>query len=120
VKERLNVELKRYEMLTNASPEINVVRNYIEWLLDLPWNNYTEDTTNLKKVERALNESHHGLEKVKTRIIEYLAVKMRTNSLKSPIICFVGPPGVGKTSLAFSIAEALNRKFVKMSVGGVN
>lgn len=120
IKERLNTELKRYEMLTNASPEMNVVRNYIEWMLDLPWNNVTNDNNDLKKVEKKLNESHYGLEKVKMRIIEYLAVKTRTNSLKSPIICLVGPPGVGKTSLGFSIAEALNRKFVKMSVGGVN
>ena len=120
IKERLNIELKRYESLSQASPEINVVRNYIDWLLDLPWNEKTIDNNDLKIVRDKLDASHYGLDKVKTRIIEFLAVKQMSNNLRSPIICLVGPPGVGKTSLAFSIADAINRKFVKMSVGGVN
>lgn len=118
--ERLNLELKRYESLSQSSPEINVIRNYIDWLLDLPWNYITEDNNDLKKVRDILDQSHYGLDKVKTRIIEYLAVKQMSNDLRSPIICLVGPPGVGKTSLAFSIANAMNRNFVKISVGGVN
>ena len=118
--ERLNLELKRYESLSQSSPEINVIRNYIDWLLDLPWNYITEDNNDLKKVRDILDQSHYGLDKVKTRIIEYLSVKQMSNDLRSPIICLVGPPGVGKTSLAFSIANAMNRNFVKISVGGVN
>lgn len=120
IKEKIENEIKKYEVLSNASPEINLVRNYIEWLLDLPWEIYTNDNENLKDVKNILNETHYGLEKVKTRIIEFLAVKKMTNSLKGPILCLVGPPGVGKTSLAFSIAKAMNRKFVKISVGGVS
>ena len=120
IKERLYQELHRYETLSPMSPEINIVRNYIDWLLDLPWLNYTNDNDDFKQVRAKLNESHYGLEKVKTRIIEFLAVKKMTNNLRSPIICLVGPPGVGKTSLAISIAHAINRNFVKMSVGGVN
>ena len=120
IKERLNQELHRYENLSPMSPEVNIVRNYIDWLLDLPWGIYTKDNEDLKKVKEKLNESHYALDKVKTRIIEFLAVKKMTNNLRSPIICLVGPPGVGKTSLAFSIAKAINRNFVKMSVGGVN
>lgn len=120
IKERLNNELHRYEMLSQLSPEVNIVRNYIDWLLDLPWTEETIDNDDLKDVRKSLDKSHYGLTKVKNRIIEYLAVKQQTNSLKSPIICLVGPPGTGKTTLAFSIAEAINRNFVKMSVGGVN
>ncbi len=120
VKDRLNEELKRYESLNSASPEINIVRNYIDWLLDLPWKKYTRDNADLTDVKKSLDETHYGLDKVKERIIEYLAVKKMTNSLRSPIICLVGPPGVGKTSLAFSIASAMHRNFVKVSVGGIN
>ncbi len=120
IKERLDRELKKYEAISPMSPEINVVRNYIDWLLDLPWNVYTKDNADLNNVRLKLDNSHYGLDKVKTRIIEFLAVKQMTKDLKSPIICLVGAPGVGKTSLAFSIAEAMNRNFVKMSVGGVN
>ena len=118
--ERLNKEQKKYENLSALSPETSVVKNYIDWLLELPWRNETEDNNDLQSVRRSLDESHYGLEEVKERIIEFLAVKQMTNSLKGPIICLVGPPGVGKTSLAFSIAKAMNRKFVKMSVGGIN
>lgn len=120
IKNRLENELRRYESLSQMSPEINIVRNYIEWLLDLPWNVFTKDNEDLTEVRKKLDESHYGIEKVKTRIIEFLAVKQMSKNLRSPIICLVGPPGVGKTSLAFSIAEAINRNFVKISVGGVN
>ncbi len=120
IKERLNNELSRYEALSNVSPEINLIRNYIDWLLSLPWNVSTIDNDNLNDVKKILDDSHYGLDKVKERIIEFLAVKKQTNSLNGPILCLVGPPGVGKTSLAFSIAKAMNRNFVKMSVGGVN
>jgi len=120
IKMRLNLELKRYQNLSEISPEVSVVRNYIDWLLDIPWNKYSTDNNNLKDVKKRLDESHDGLEKVKQRIIEYLAVKQRSENLKSPIICLIGPPGVGKTSLAFSIAKALNRNFTKISVGGIN
>ena len=118
--EKLNKELKKYESTPSASPEVGIIRNYIDVLLSLPWNKYTKDNTNLKEVKEKLDESHYGLEDIKERIIEYLAVKKRSVSNKSPIICLVGPPGVGKTSLASSIANAINRKFVKISVGGVN
>ena len=120
IKNRLKKELNRLESLTQMSPEINIVENYINWLLDLPWSKETDDNNNLNTVKNILDQSHYGLEKVKNRIIEYLAVKQMTNSLRGPIICLVGPPGVGKTTLAFSIAKAINRNFVKMSVGGVN
>ena len=106
-------------MLTPNSGETGVVRSYLEWLLNVPWWQKSEDNNDLNKVSDILNEDHYGLEKVKERILEYLAVKQMTNSLKSPIICLVGPPGVGKTSLAKSVARALDRKFVKMSLGGV-
>lgn len=119
IKERLNSELNRYESTVSVSPEVNIIRDYIEWLLCLPWNTFTEDNNDLTEVKRILDSSHYGLEEVKTRIVEYLAVKQMTHSLKGPIICLVGPPGVGKTSLAFSIAEAVNRNFVKISVGGI-
>ena len=120
IKNRLNDEINKYESLTSLTPEVNVVRNYIDWLLNLPWNKKTIDNNDLNDVRRSLDNSHYGLEKVKVRIIEYLAVKQMTNSLKSPIICLVGPPGVGKTSLAFSIARAIKREFTKISVGGIH
>lgn len=119
IKKRLYSELKRYEDMNPMSQEIGIIRNYIDWMLDLPWRKYTKDNHDLKLARERLDSSHYGLENVKTRIIEFLAVKEMTNSLRSPIICLVGPPGVGKTSLAFSIAKAINRKFVKVSVGGV-
>lgn len=120
IKNKIKEEIKKYELIPTMSPELGIIRSYIDWMLNLPWNIHTKDNDNLSEVRRRLNGSHHGLDKVKTRIIEYLAVKQMTNSLKSPIICLVGPPGVGKTSLAISIAHAIDRKFVKMSVGGVS
>ncbi len=119
VKQKAYEEFKHFEMLTPNSGETGVVRSYLEWLLNVPWWQKSEDNNDLNKVSDILDEDHYGLEKVKERILEYLAVKQMTNSLKSPIICLVGPPGVGKTSLAKSVARALDRKFVKMSLGGV-
>lgn len=118
--DKLDKELRKYEMLTINSPELGLTRSYIEWVLDLPWNTFTQDNENLKEVKKKLDASHYGIEDVKTRIIEYLAVKKMTNSLRGPIICLVGPPGVGKTSLVSSIASAINRNFVKISLGGVH
>lgn len=120
VTERLNYELKRYESSNMNSPEVGIIKTYIDWLLDLPWNNFTKDIKDLNKVRESLDKSHYGLDKVKDRIIEYLAAKQNSDKLKSPIICLVGPPGVGKTSLAKSIAFSMNRKFAKISVGGIN
>lgn len=120
IRKRLEDEIKRYEMTPSSSPELTVVRNYIDWLMNLPWYKNTKDNYNLEKIEESLNESHYGLFKVKERILEYIAVSKNTKNKVSPIICFVGPPGVGKTSLAKSIAKSLNKKFVKISVGGMN
>ena len=120
IKDRLNNEIRKLDSLTNLSPEINVVRTYIDWLFDLPWNSVTTDNDDLRDVKKKFDEDHYGLEKIKERIVEYLAVKTLTSSLKAPILCFVGPPGVGKTSLAFSVAHAMNRKFTKISVGGLH
>ncbi|QWG46806.1 endopeptidase La [Bacillus mycoides] len=112
-------ELDRYEKLPVSSAESGVIRNYIDWLLALPWTTATEDMIDLTHSEEILNKDHYGLEKVKERVLEYLAVQKLTNSLKGPILCLVGPPGVGKTSLARSIATSLNRNFVRVSLGGV-
>ncbi len=120
IKDKLYSELKKYEMMNTNSPEIGVVRSYIDWLVELPWNVFSKEELDLKKARNTLDSSHYGLDKVKTRIIEFLAVKQVTNNMKSPIICLVGAPGVGKTTLAMSIAKAINRKFVKISVGGVS
>lgn len=120
IKDRLNNEIRKLDSLTNLSPEINVVRTYIDWLFDLPGNSVTTDNDDLRDVKKKFDESHYGLEKVKERIIEYLAVKKVKGNMNGPIICLVGPPGVGKTSLAFSVAHAMNRKFTKISVGGLH
>ena len=119
VKEKALEELQRYEMLPPGSGEASVARSYLDWLLKVPWWQKTEDNENLKDVQAILDEDHYGLKKVKERIMEYLAVKQMTGNLNSPIICLVGPPGVGKTSLAKSVARSLGREFVKMSLGGV-
>lgn len=119
VKKTALKELERYEKVPSSSAESSVIRNYIDWLISLPWTKATEDDLDIGKAERILNEDHYGLEKVKERVLEYLAVQKMTNSLKGPILCLAGPPGVGKTSLARSIARSLNRNFVRVSLGGV-
>ena len=120
IKERLYFEINRYENIPNVSPEISVVRNYIDWLINLPWGIFTKDFEDIKRVKVSLDESHYGLLEVKERIIEYLAVKKFTKKINGSIICLVGPPGVGKTTLAYSIAKSIKRNFVKVSVGGIN
>ena len=118
-REKAARELERLSRMAPGSPEIGVSRTYIEWLLDLPWGKLTPDNLDLKRARRVLSEDHYGLDEVKERVIEYLAVCRIKNNMKGPILCFVGPPGVGKTSIAKSIARALGRKFVQMSLGGV-
>lgn len=120
IKERLEEEIIRYENIVESSPEASVIRNYIDWLINIPWNTYTKDNDNLDDILNKLNESHNGIDKIKERFIEYIAVSKKSKNINSPIICLVGPPGVGKTSFVYSLAKALDRKFVKMSVGGVN
>ncbi|WP_408607195.1 endopeptidase La [Lottiidibacillus patelloidae] len=112
-------EVDRYEKVPASSAESSVIRNYLDWLIQLPWTKETVDNLNLNNAEKVLNADHYGLEKVKERILEYLAVKKLTNSIKGPILCLAGPPGVGKTSLARSIANSIDRKFVRISLGGV-
>ena len=119
VKEAVERELDRYEKIPSAAAESGIIRNYIEWLVTLPWSNASKDQLDIKHSEKILERDHEGLELVKERILEYLAVRQLTNSLRGPILCLEGPPGVGKTSLARSIAESLDRKFVRISLGGV-
>lgn len=118
-KEKASRELKKLKMMSPMSAEATVVRNYIDWLISLPWAEYTADRNDIKVAEEVLEEDHYGLEEVKERILEYLAVRVLTDNSKGQILCFAGPPGVGKTSLAKSIARALNKKFVRCSLGGV-
>ena len=112
--------IKRYSLTSPSSPEVTTIRTYIDWLLSLPWNKESKDNTDIKKIVEVLDATHFGLDSVKKRIVEYIAVKKKTNTSNSPILCLVGPPGVGKTSLASSIAKALNKDFVKVSLGGIN
>lgn len=119
VEEKALKELTRMSRMQTSSPDYNVLRMYIDWLLDIPWQEKTTDTEKLSDAVKILNEDHYGLEKIKERITEYLAVLKLTNGLNAPILCLVGPPGVGKTSIASSVARALGRKFVRMSLGGV-
>jgi ATP-dependent Lon protease len=119
VHEKAVKEIDKLGKMSFMSPEATVVRNYVDWLVSLPWATKTEDNPDIQNVEKVLDEDHYGLKKIKERIIEYLAVLKLSGSLKGPILCFVGPPGVGKTSLGKSIARALGRKFVRMSLGGV-
>ncbi|MGO9837604.1 MAG: endopeptidase La [Polyangiaceae bacterium] len=116
---KVKKELKKLKMMHPTSAEATVVRNYIDWIITLPWYEKSEETYDLKKAEEILEEDHYGLKKIKERILEYLAVQALTKKLKGPVLCFVGPPGVGKTSLAKSIARATGRKFVRLSLGGV-
>ena len=120
VKNKIKAELKRGEMMPSSSLEASLIKAYVELMLDIPWWQRTSDNDDLTNVQFILDDDHYGLEKVKKRIIEYLAVKKMTGSLKAPILCFYGPPGVGKTSLARSIARALGRKFFKASLGGIS
>lgn len=119
VKEKVEKEIDRLEKMPASSAEGGVIRNYLDWLLALPWNNKTEDDLDIHKAEQVLNEDHYSLDKPKERVLEYLAVQQLVKKMKGPILCLVGPPGVGKTSLARSIARSLNRKFVRISLGGV-
>ncbi len=119
VEEKAMAELARMDKMSPSSPEYTVLRNYADWLIDLPWHEETQDTEKLSDVEKVLNADHYGLEKIKERVVEYLAVLKLTGELKAPILCLVGPPGVGKTSIAMSVARALGRKFVRMSLGGL-
>ena len=119
VTEALEKELKRLERTNPASPEMGVIQNYIEWVLDLPWDIENQETIDVKEAQKTLDKHNYGLTKVKERIIEYLSIKALSPDIKAPIVCLVGPPGVGKTSIATSIAQALKRKFVRASLGGV-
>jgi ATP-dependent Lon protease len=116
---RAEAELKKLRMMSPMAAEATVVRNYIDWLMNVPWKARSKISADIRKAEQVLDEDHYGLEKVKERIVEYLAVQQRVKKMKGPILCLVGPPGVGKTSLGRSIARATNRKFVRMSLGGV-
>src|SRR5207244_12266530 len=117
-KDKVEKELKKLKMMSPMSAEATVVRNYVDWILSLPWNEFTDDKLDIKEAERILEEDHYGLEKVKQRILEYLAVQTLVGQLKGPILCLVGPSGVGKTSLGKSVARATGRKFVRASLGG--
>ena len=118
-KEKCLSELKKLKSMSPMSAEATVVRNYLDWMTELPWSNKSKINTDLTNAQKILDEDHYGLEKVKERIIEFLAVQKRMQKMKGPILCLVGPPGVGKTSLGKSIAKATNRKFIRISLGGI-
>ncbi|MBI1387604.1 MAG: endopeptidase La [bacterium] len=120
VREKTEQELKRFERMPNHSPEYPMQRTYLEWLLEYPWLDQTEDKLDIRRAERILNEDHYDIKQVKERILEYLAVRKLNPDIKGPILCFVGPPGVGKTSLGQSIARSMGRKFVRLSLGGMH
>jgi ATP-dependent Lon protease len=120
VRTRAIKEIDRMSRIPSASPEVGVIRTYVDWLVSLPWNQSTDDQLDIRIAARTLDEDHYGLEKIKERILEYLAVRTLADTIRSPILCFVGPPGVGKTSLGKSIAKAMDRKFVRMSLGGIH
>lgn len=117
---KVEKEIVKYEKMNELSPDASFVRNYLDTFFSLPWQKFTYDKTDITEIQKNLNDSHYGLDEVKTRIIEYVAIKKRNPSLRSPILCLVGPPGVGKTSIAMSIANALGKEFYKISVGGIN
>ena len=119
VNKYFNKELMKMQRMNPQVAEYSIQRNYLELFLDLPWDHFSKDNFDLKRAEKILNRDHFGLDEVKKRVLEYLAVQKRVKSMKAPVLCLVGPPGVGKTSLGESIARATNRKFVRMSLGGV-
>lgn len=119
VKEKVEKELDRLSKISPGSPEVGVSKTYLDWIFDLPWNTETEDNLDIRNARKVLDEDHFGLKKVKERVLEYLAIRQLSKNMKGPILCLVGPPGVGKTSIAKSIARAMGRKFVRMSLGGV-
>src|SRR5207245_4693184 len=118
-RDKAMAELKKLRSMSPMSAEATVVRNYLDWILSLPWHKRTKIKRDINAAERVLNADHFGLEKVKERILEYLAVQQRMKKLKGPILCLVGPPGVGKTSLGKSVARAIGRNFVRMSLRGM-
>ena len=118
-RKKAETELNKLKLMPAMSAEATVVRNYIDWMINVPWKKKTKVRHDLKIAEQVLETEHYGLEKVKERILEYLAVQQRVKQLKGPILCLVGPPGVGKTSLGESIARATNRTYVRMALGGV-
>ena len=120
IKNHISHEIDKYEIMNEASPEISVMHNYLDWIINLPWNKSKKENANFDAVYKELDKSHFGMEEIKTRISEYIAIKNLNHNIASPIICLVGPPGVGKTTIAMSIAKAINRDFYKISVGGLN
>ena len=120
VKARALKEVDRMSRIPSASPEVGVIRTYVDWLVGLPWNVTTDDILDIKEAAKILDEDHYGLEKIKERILEYLAVRTLADKIRSPILALIGPPGVGKTSLGKSVARAMGRKFVRMSLGGIH
>ena len=119
VEKEASKQLNRLEQMHPDSAEATIVRTYLDWLVDIPWSMSTQDNLDIKKAKQVLDEDHYDLEKVKERILEYLGVRKLKEKMKGPILCFVGPPGVGKTSLGKSIARALGRKFTRISLGGI-
>lgn len=119
-RKKLFDEVKKYSYTSETNPDSSVIRNYLDTVISLPWNIYSKDETNIKKIKKSLDKSHYGLEEAKQRVLEYIAVKKNSNNIKAPIICLVGPPGTGKTTLGISISKALNKEFFKISVGGLN
>ena len=120
IKDHFSHEIDKYEIMSDDALEVSVMHNYLDWVLHLPWNKTRKENANFDEVYKELNKSHFGMDEIKTRISEYVAIKNLNRNIQSPIICLVGPPGVGKTTFAESISIALNRKFVKISLGGMS